>query len=299
MAVLFFLLLLGLYWLAYRVPGNPWNEMARLPFWWLELMRQPIGPHRRGRHAYGPHRRQYFLLMEREAGLGPHDPLVLYIHGGGWQFGYPEAFLSQGQMLLEQGFTVVLPTHRRLPFHDGLAIQSDLVHCLQTLKKVLRERGWRSGPLILGGMSSGGHLAALLFFDAALWQAGGWPQPPAGLFLLGAPLELRAMRRSPWLRWLAGPPEGERFRKLNPIEHLQTRPYPPVLIVHGHLDGLVECENARIFARKLEACSPGCASCLWLERATHLDVAAWSFRDNAARHALLSFLRRWVPSPVG
>ncbi|RMG88490.1 MAG: hypothetical protein D6714_00615, partial [Bacteroidetes bacterium] len=109
-------------------------------------------------------------------------------------------------------------------------------------------------------------------------------------FLLGAPLDLRLMRPSPNVYFFAGPRNGERFKRANPIEFLSPGHRLPVLGIHGMKDGFVEFESALAFYQKLEKICPTCLRFYPLPETTHLETAGWSFLDNGIREMLFSWL---------
>ncbi len=87
----------------------------------------------------------------------PRATLLLF-HGGGYRLGAPENDARFGERLVEQcGIEVLIPSYRLAPenpfpagFNDALAV----------LEEVARTKG--SVPLIVGGDSAGGGLAAAL-----------------------------------------------------------------------------------------------------------------------------------------
>ena len=123
---IFFIILIIV--LSYQLlpKGNLLHEGLHLLPWWLKMWRIPSNRQKRTKISYGKHRRQYFLLFEPQNGIITQDKIILYIHGGGWQFGSPDAFAVHGQFLTNQGYAVIMPSHRRLPFFDYHDLREDL-----------------------------------------------------------------------------------------------------------------------------------------------------------------------------
>lgn len=266
-------------------------ELLRIPAWLLKLQFAPDGPMLEQRHRYGPHWRQYVLECMPPAGGATKALVVVFIHGGGWQFGRPEMFRPNAFRLTQAGYRVFMPSLRRLPLYDIHAMRKDLAKVMATIRSLMEAEGIGHWPVILGGSSSGGHLAALYAFDASLRNATG---PAAlqlsGLFLLGAPLHLEMMWHSPPLRMLAGARQSEAFRVANPYRHLNSQFDLPVLLMHGRHDGLVEPESVIAFARKLKELNRAETRLEILPDGQHFDAAAWFHPHTASHRIFFSWL---------
>ncbi|MCK0091852.1 alpha/beta hydrolase [Rhodococcus sp. F64268] len=107
---------------------------------------------------------------------------VLYLHGGGYRMGSPEAYNAYAAALAAGAeATVVVPRYRLAPEHpfpaglrDALAVYEDLVSAT-------------GGPIVVAGDSAGAGLAAALVVAVG---AGG-VRTPDGLMLLSPWLDLR------------------------------------------------------------------------------------------------------------
>jgi arylformamidase len=122
--------------------------------------------------SYGPGERQRYDLFL--AGSAP-APLVVYVHGGYWQWGDRTLYSFLAAGLNAHGLDVALPSYSLCPAVSVLDIVGELRACLATL--------WnRTGvhPLVLGH-SAGGHLAAALV--ATDW--GAVPEVPDDLVRAG------------------------------------------------------------------------------------------------------------------
>lgn len=268
------------------------RDLLRLPGWVVQLnlaSRRSKCPF--VRIAYGDHRRQYLLVCPPEQGVPPRKQVVVYIHGGGWQFGRPEMFRLHASLLTKLGFWVYLPSHRRIPRFHFRHIRDDLVAFMATIRKHMQPAGLHDYPLILGGSSSGGHLSALFTFHPTLYTEAGFEKNPVGaLFLLGAPLHLGLMWDSPPLRCLLGSRHHEVFREANPIEHLERPVHLPVLIMHGEADGIVEPANASAFAAKLQQLNTGPTRLIWLPGGGHMAPSSWCYEHHPANRFFLEWL---------
>ena len=223
---------------------------------------------------YGTHVRQYGLAATQAE---PGAPVAVYLHGGGWQFGSPELLQAFGAHFYRRGYHVLMVSHRRLFRHDGRQVLADVA-------AGLRKGFGESGPLpptphrrlaLLAGVSSGGHLAALLALRQNLWRGDG--TTVAGLLACAAPLSLRAMGRTPTRMRFAGRPNRDRWRELDPVRHLTSRPDFPAVIVHGARDALVPVACSQEFVSR--AADLEWADCAYheLPGGGHLSGAEWIF----------------------
>jgi acetyl esterase/lipase len=243
------------------------------------------------RIAFGQHSNQYMIRIGPEEGVG--DKAILFYHGGGWQFGHPEMFRKYAYVLVREGYQVFMPSHRKIPLNNYNDIRQDICLALKIAAEWMHKRGGAPPQIVIGGMSSGGNLAALLALDPANLAAAGLEASQiAGLFLLAAPLDLDAMWSSPSLLAFAGARSGERYRVANPINFLTggSKP-PPMLIIHGENDAMVEVESARSFYERAQALFPDRAEWIELPQGSHLDVASWAYQDNFIRYSILHWLK--------
>ncbi len=240
--------------------------------------------------AYGAHRQQY-LCYFRPAVIDINKPLVVFYHGGSWLVGKPEMFTNRAQVFVEQGYSVVMPTHRKLPFHRYYSMREDMILVLQSVKKLLIEKGLPDKKIVLAGMSSGGNLAALSFFDASIAAEAGFnaDQIVAGFFC-GAPLNLAGMPDSIVLRGYADEKHTTMFQQASPITFLSaTSPSKPVLVVHGAEDGLVAYSSILTFKERLSAITPTDLTFCTLPNGSHIDSVRWAVKDGEVRQIILDW----------
>jgi len=271
--------------------GTPYFEILDLPHFWWQVAQVSVQEMLETRYRYGSHSRQYVLVFQAKQQTVNRQKIIIYFHGGGWRFGKPEQFRANAQLLVNQGYTVIMPSYRRIPRFNYWHIREDLTAILHQIKRIQHEQEMMHYDLLLGGLSAGGNLAALLYYDQLeLQKAGFSPQQFVGLFFLGAPLDLHQMRDSLVLRAFAGRPEHDRFDRANPINYLATAEHLPVLCIHSNKDGLVEYECALSFVKKMNQLQPGRVQFHTLSGATHLDTARWSYKDGQVRRLLLEWL---------
>ncbi|MBB4079811.1 dipeptidyl aminopeptidase/acylaminoacyl peptidase [Lewinella aquimaris] len=235
------------------------------------------------RFAYGPHPRQYYLLLEPE-GFAPTAPLswAFYLHGGAWTFGTPEAFRPAARPWLAQGFRVVLPSYRRPPRYSLPSIVAD---CKSVIAAVAAS-GMPLSPPQIGGISAGGHLAALMALHPDWWTAAGWPAGPDRALLCAAPLNLELLRPGRLFR---------RYADHDPINKLHHAGSLDWLLLHGTADGMVDYRHSTSFALRVPD-----ARLLTIPEGGHLDAGRWTYDDrDPYAGAIADFIRSAAPAPPG
>jgi acetyl esterase/lipase len=185
-----------------------------------------------------------------------------------------------------------MPSHRRIPFFDFRHIRRDIQATMHLVAGLMEEHGLARKKVILGGTSSGGHLAALLALDPGILKEDGIPGAGlAGLFLMGAAINFGGMWRSPPLWMLAGRRKGPLYRQANPMFHLTESFRLPTLVIHGTKDGLVEFESVQAFVLKLDSMKQASVVFVTLPGGIHTDAASWGFPGHPANKAFFKWLQ--------
>lgn len=272
--------------------GNVLHELLNLPSFWLRLIRVSTQGMQAQKMDYGPHHRQYLLYVPPSDHTKRADKIIVYFHGGGWKFGKPEYFKASIKSFHDAGYPVILPSLRRTPFYDYFDMREDLNHILVKVLKLQKEKGLEEQQIVLGGMSAGGNLAALLCLDhSQLDKLAVSPSVFAGLLVLGAPLNLNKMQDNLVLRAYAGIKGSEQFRLANPVEYLRKHiPQTPVFCVHGACDGMVPYQSAATFVEVFESIQPEKIQFVSSEEGTHLDAASWGHANTDLKREILSWL---------
>lgn len=278
------------------IKGSLLHEILSLPFFWAQAVGSNLPRARAERLFYGPGRRQYYLLAKPSAAAAK-APLLVYLHGGSWRWGKPEFFLAHAAVLNQLGYTVALPTYRPTPEANYAAIREDLAAMLRHLAGALK-MGFESLPgTELGGMSAGGHLAAMIALDPQLRAEAGLPAQAFRRFaVLGAPLDLELMPDNFIIRSLAGPRGEHAFQEANPAFWAQkdSGQHLSALLVHGTHDGMVPLASAMSFAKCWPKGAP--LQIAREEKGTHLSAASWFFKTGAPRQALMKW---WGTAAAG
>lgn len=198
------------------------------------------------------------LRTLRFAPDGPPRGYMLLFHGGGFRIGRPEFDSLFAEALVTRcGVEVVLPQYRLAPEGPFPAGLTDALTALTALREEIGD-----APLIVGGDSAGGGLAASL---GVLTSAGGGPRID-GLVLLSAWLDLRVSSpcyasnaaSDPMFSKESANVAAELYLQGFDPEHPLASPllapiaaFPPTLVSVG--TGEVLYDDSRLFHDKLAA----------------------------------------------
>jgi acetyl esterase/lipase len=210
------------------------------------------------------HSRQKLDLYLPPGGASP-KPLVLWVHGGGWQSGSKEN--SPALRLLSKDFAVASLNYR---LSQDAVFPAQIEDCKAAVRYLRQHAAeYRLDPDHIGawGSSAGGNLVALLATSAAVKELesvppGGAPatystQVQAAVDWFG-PIDLVMLAKqgvddgppgeTAAARFLGGPvlKNLDLARRASPLTYLSNDD-PPVLVMHGDRDRRVPVEQSRIF----------------------------------------------------
>ncbi|HJL19778.1 MAG TPA: alpha/beta hydrolase [Sandaracinaceae bacterium LLY-WYZ-13_1] len=198
---------------------------------------------------------------------GPH-PLVVLVHGGAWRRGHRSYLTGTMHAFAAQGFAAATVDYRlaAAPRNVFPGPVSDVRCAVRTLRARSHELGLDPERFAAVGFSAGAHLAGLLatardvdaLDDESCPVAGGSPAVQAAVAFYGA-YDLRApLRVGPGaegaIRNFLGVSrraDPRRAALASPVTHVD-RDDPPMLLVHGLRDRVVEVDQTRRMRRALE-----------------------------------------------
>ncbi len=136
----------------------------------------------------------------RPANVSDDAPIVVYIHGGWWQWFSKEQFGCLAKPFNEQGYAVVMPGYRLAQEWDnGAPMESILAQMESAVAAVLEDAVERGAPAVhLIGHSAGGHLVAMLHRTdwAALGVSAAAQDKLRSVFSLAGLFDIRPLVRS-------------------------------------------------------------------------------------------------------
>ncbi|MBN7772227.1 alpha/beta hydrolase [Clostridium aminobutyricum] len=233
------------------------------------------------------------------------NPVIVFIHGGGWARRDKDQSRFVAPSLLKEGYTVVSINYRLTGSLDENAIKiphpAQIEDCAAALKWVtenIETYGGDPNNIMLLGHSAGAHLTALLIGDTRWHQKyqidfnriKGWIGL-SGIYDLTLEENYAHEWMPVFIRGLID--KEEEIRGASPIEHIKGTE-PPCLLIHGRNDYLVPITNSiHLFDRLSEKRS--IAQLEMIDGIAHMDYFS---RLGDAAHpvykAISQFLRKIV-----
>jgi acetyl esterase/lipase len=102
-------------------------------------------------------------------------PVVVWIHGGGWQTGDKKSVNVKPQAFVDKGFVFVSVNYRLLPAVTMVDIIHDVAKSVRWVHEHVAESGGDPQRLFVMGHSAGAQLAALICTDERYLKAEGVP----------------------------------------------------------------------------------------------------------------------------
>ena len=226
-------------------------------------------------------------------------PVVVWVHGGGWQTGDKAGVQLKPQAFAEKGFVFVAMNYRLLPSVDMGTIVRDVAKAVGWVRTHAAEHGGDPDRLFVMGHSAGAQLAALLCTDDRYLKAEGVPLSaikgcvPVDVSAYDIPKLLTNPGSVPSATYVGvfGADEGVQ-RDLSPVTHAAAgKGVPPFLLLH--VAGRVDTESqSKAFAEKLKAAGVA-ATVVAGEGKTHGSINAdLGLPDDPPTMEVYSFLDR-------
>ena len=200
--------------------------------------------------------RELHLLLARPNPLPKGDlPVVVYLHGGAWRNGSYENLASGAWLLAQSGFAVAAVEFRGSDDAIYPAPIDDCRAAIGWIKRNARNYSLDASKIGVYGVSTGGHLAALLALTSSTIKCAAIESAPSDLATLneGARLDWNAAT-SPLSRLLGGTvaQKAELARRASPLFYADEYA-PPILLLHGDADEFVPIAQSEKLYRKLKA----------------------------------------------
>lgn len=111
------------------------------------------------------HPRHVLDIYRSESRAPAKRPVVVWIHGGGWQTGDKSDVALKPQYFAENGYIFVACNYRLLPDVTMEVLTRDVAQAIGWVHKNIAAHGGDPDRILVGGHSAGAQLAALLCID--------------------------------------------------------------------------------------------------------------------------------------
>ncbi|HRJ44132.1 MAG: alpha/beta hydrolase [Caldilineaceae bacterium] len=190
---------------------------------------------------------------------GENHPVLIFIHGGGWDKYDRKLFTPVGQKFVEMGIVVVIPDYTLHPDAGYKQMTQEMAAATAWTLENIAQYGGDPSRVVIAGHSAGAHLAGLVATDE-VWLnfEGHTNQELCGFIGLSGVYDIPAQMvferstggTAPVMTAVMG---GEaNFAVASPSSYLFPST-PQTLLVHGALDDTVPLSISENFQRKLDA----------------------------------------------
>ena len=192
-------------------------------------------------------------LYERRD-LPDAQPVLIYIHGGGWTGGTKEAGFNKVLPYLEMGWNVVNVEYRLARVSPAPAAVQDCLCALRWVAANAKAHHIDVSRIVVTGDSAGGHLALT---TGMIPESAGLDRECPGVALPKVAAivdwygitDVNDLLEGPNIRnyavqWLgAAPNRADIAKRLSPLEYVRPG-LPPVLMIHGDADPTVPYQHS-------------------------------------------------------
>lgn len=200
-------------------------------------------------YGRGPRHRLDAYIPIRAAS-SPPVPVVVFFYGGGWEEGERGMYRFVAAALAARGILTLVPDYRLYPEIRFPAFMEDAAAAVAWARRFVVPHGGDPERLFLMGHSAGAQIATLLALDERyLCAAGVAGRCLAGVIGLAGPYDFLPLQ-SPTLKAIFGPEET--WPSSQPIAFV-TSSAPPMLLLAGHADRVVDPGNTQRLAARLRA----------------------------------------------
>jgi len=188
-------------------------------------------------------------------------PLLVFIHGGGWNRGDKSMYKFLAEGLTSEGYDVALPNYRLHPDAIYPAFLQDNARAISAIHKKYPSR-----YMVIIGHSAGAYNALMMAFKPEYLEAEGIAAcyTVRGIVSLAAPTGVYPMKKEPQISIFPDRLQGEDA----PLKRID-QPLPPMLLLNGDEDTSVHHNNSIGLGEALEG--RGIATVNVVKGADHVD----------------------------
>ncbi len=240
--------------------------------------------------AYGPLPRQELDLYMPDK-VAAYAPAIVFIYGGAWRSGTRKIYRFVGQCFASAGMPVAVPDYRIYPPTIFPGFVEDAAQAVAWVAQNIKAPDGRARPLVLVGMSAGGHIAALLHLDQRYLAAAGLPEySVAGTVGISGPYNFLPLKDAVYKPIFPRDTDHDS----QPI-NFASGTAAPMLLLTGDADTTVSPTNTTSLAEAIHA-KGGTVSTAIYPGATHLApllalAAVIPGKKLPVRQAILDFVR--------
>lgn len=185
-------------------------------------------------------------------------PVVVYIHGGGWNSGNKELYALVAQKLVPYDVVVVVPRYQLYPDATYPQMRDDVSTALAWTVKNIDQYNGDPQRIVFGGQSAGAHLSAMTLFDQRVLAAHDLtPSAVCAYYGISGVYDINAQyqfeisngRTAPVMTAVMGGMTA--FAETSPVTYVHAD-LPRVLLIHGDQDETVPLQMSEDLHQALQ-----------------------------------------------
>jgi acetyl esterase/lipase len=217
-------------------------------------------------------------------------PIVIFIHGGGWNNGDKAQYRFVGAALAEQGWICASMNYRLYPAVKFPAFVDDAALAIKYVHDHAREFGGDPQKIFVLGHSAGAHIAAMLSLDKRyLQKVGGDTRWLSGVIGLAGPYNFIPFAHD-YMHDLFGPPSD--YGLSQPVNFARSDA-PPLLLLHGLADTNVKPTNTIRLVAAMQR-QGGAVQARYYEGVNHTDIIAAMSIPARTRAPVLAEMKQFI-----
>jgi acetyl esterase/lipase len=189
--------------------------------------------------AYAEPKNERQMLDVYAPTTGNNHPVVIWIHGGGWQTGDKKDVQNKPQAFADKGFVLVSVNYRLLPKATIKQMAEDVAKAIRWMHDHAKDYGGDPGKFIVMGHSAGAQLAALVCTDDRYLKAEGLPLSiikgcvPVDGDTYDVALQIKTVEKKRADIYIIKFGDEKMRMELSPVTHVaKGKNIPPFLILH-------------------------------------------------------------------
>jgi len=250
---------------------------------------------------FGAYRRdadlQYGVLAKQRLDVytptknsGQKLPIVIFLHGGGWNSGDKNQYRFVGAALAEQGWIGVSVNYRLYPAVKYPAFMDDAALAVKYVHEHATEWGGDSQKIYLMGHSAGAHIATMLALDNEFLQKiGGDSHWLRGVIGVAGPYDFIPFTFD-YMHDLFGPEAN--YAQSQPMNYARADA-PPLLLLHGMTDTNVLPRNTIKLVAAMQR-QGGNVQAHYYEGVNHTDIIAAMSMPARGRAPTLADMKKFI-----
>jgi acetyl esterase/lipase len=177
---------------------------------------------------------------------GGSHPVLFFISGGGWSEGEKESYSFVGEAFAAKGFVTVIADYRLVPEVRFPAFIEDGALALKWVEDNIGRYGGDLNRLYVAGHSAGAYNGAMLVLDPHYLRAVGFKTPIRAYAGLSGPFDFYPFDVAASINAFGNARDPLATQPVN----LVTKAAPPMVLLSGTADSIVDVKNTKALAAK-------------------------------------------------